>query len=74
MQNSSLVAAIEKLAIAGEQAGFSVEQMIQLLNDGMTVERLLDLITLRHQMPNPYRVPNLAELPLNSRYSEGRNG
>ena len=62
MQNSSLVAAIEKLAIAGEQAGFSVEQMIQLLNDGMTVERLLDLITSRHQMPNPYRVPNLAGL------------
>jgi hypothetical protein len=31
MQNSSLVAAIEKSAIAGEQAGFSVEQMIQIL-------------------------------------------
>ena len=53
MQNSSLVSAIEKLAIAGEQAGFTVEQMIQLLNDGLTVETLLDLISWRHQMPNP---------------------
>lgn len=52
MENSSLVSAIEKLAIAGEQAGFTVEQMIQLLNDGLTVETLLDLISWRHQMPN----------------------
>jgi hypothetical protein len=44
MENSSLVSAIEKLAIAGEQAGFTVEQMIQLLNDGLTVETLFDLI------------------------------
>jgi hypothetical protein len=29
MQNSSLVAAIEKLAIAGQQAGFTVEQVIR---------------------------------------------
>lgn len=53
MENSSLVSAIEKLAIAGEQAGFTVEQMIQLLNDGLTVATLLDLISWRHQMPNP---------------------
>jgi hypothetical protein len=52
MENSSLVSAIEKLAIAGEQAGFTVEQMIQLLNDGLTVETLLDLISRRHRMPN----------------------
>ena len=53
MEDSSLVSAIEKLAIAGEQAGFTVEQMIQLLNDGLTVETLFDLILWRHQMPNP---------------------
>ena len=52
MEKSPLVAAIEKLAIAGEQAGFTVEQMIRLLNDGLTVETLLDLISWRHQMPN----------------------
>lgn len=47
MEKPSLVMAIGKLAIAGEQAGFSVEQMIGLLNDGLTVEALLDLISLR---------------------------
>jgi hypothetical protein len=42
-----LVAAIEKFAIAGQQAGLSVEQMIDLLNDGMAVDTLLDLIAWR---------------------------
>ncbi|HXJ88732.1 MAG TPA: hypothetical protein VMS18_18065 [Candidatus Binatia bacterium] len=45
MHRPLLVSAISKLAIAGEQAGFSVEQMIQLLDDGLTVESLLDLIS-----------------------------
>ena len=48
IENSSLVSAVEKLAIAGEQAGFTVQQMIQLLNNGLTVETLLDLISWRH--------------------------
>ena len=34
----SLGHSIEKLAIAGEQAGFTVEQMIELLRNGLTVE------------------------------------
>jgi hypothetical protein len=38
--------AIHKLATAGEQAGFSVEQMIALLNSGITVETLLNLIDI----------------------------
>lgn len=46
-----------KLAVAGEQAGFSVEQMIQLLNRGLTVETLLDLISWRCQIPNPVTPP-----------------
>jgi hypothetical protein len=33
-----------KLAVAGERAGFTVEQMIRLLNAGLTVECLLDII------------------------------
>jgi hypothetical protein len=33
-----VVEAVHKLAVAGEQAGFSFEQMIQLLNAGITVE------------------------------------
>lgn len=47
MEKPSLTAAIGKLAIAGEEAGFTLEQMIQLLDDGLTVETLLDLISWR---------------------------
>ncbi len=39
--------AIGKLAIAGEQAGFTIEQMIDLLNSGLSVETLLELIARR---------------------------
>ena len=39
--------AIAKLVVAGEQAGFTVEQMIQLLQTGASIEALLDLIELR---------------------------
>jgi hypothetical protein len=46
----SLVGAIERLAIAGQQAGLSVEQMIDFLNDGMAVETLLDLIAWRFEV------------------------
>jgi hypothetical protein len=44
MYRPHLHSAINKLVIAGEQAGFSLEQMIQLLDDGLSVENLLDLI------------------------------
>jgi hypothetical protein len=43
----STVATFYKLAIAGEQAGFSLEDMISLLNAGLTGENLLDLIERR---------------------------
>ena len=39
--------AIGKLAIAGEQAGFTIQQMIDLLNSGLAVETLLELIAWR---------------------------
>jgi hypothetical protein len=39
--------AVGKLAIAGEQAGFSLEQMIELLDAGLNVETLFELITWR---------------------------
>jgi hypothetical protein len=38
MRRASLVAAVSKLAVAGEQAGFSLEHMIQLLDAGLSVE------------------------------------
>ena len=44
MGRSPLYDAIGKLAIAGEQAGFTVEHMIRLLNAGITIESLLDII------------------------------
>jgi len=47
MEKQSLTVAIGKLAMCGEKAGFPVEQMIQLLEDGLTVKTLLDLISWR---------------------------
>lgn len=36
--------AVEKFARAGEPAGLSVEDMIRILNAGVSVETVLDLI------------------------------
>jgi len=49
-QNQILIGATRKLALAGEQTGFSVEEMIELLKTGASVETLLDLFccTDRH--------------------------
>jgi hypothetical protein len=47
MEQPAMATAVEKLVLAGEQAGFSVEQMIQLLQTGATVETLLSMIELR---------------------------
>lgn len=60
MQNPKLVTAIAKLAVAGEQAGLSIEQMIQLLNDGLWVDTLVELIMwrlteVRNPMTPPFR-------------------
>ncbi len=50
MQKPSLSEAVGKLAIASEQAGFTLEQMIELLNEGLSVETLLDLISWRLEL------------------------
>jgi hypothetical protein len=42
-----LVLAISKLAAAGERAGFTLKQMIDMLDHGLEVETLLELICLR---------------------------
>ena len=47
MQRPSTAQAVYKLTIAGEQAGFTVEEMIHMLNAGITVETLLHLIEWR---------------------------
>ena len=49
-QNQVLVHAVRKLALAGEQAGFSVEEMIEILNTGVSIDVLLDMICCRLQV------------------------
>lgn len=44
MATPSAAVSVFKLAIVGEHARFSVKQMIELLNGGVTVENLLRLI------------------------------
>jgi len=51
MATPSLVRAIGKLAAAGERAGFTLEEMIQLLDSGVSVETLMELITGRLEDP-----------------------
>jgi len=47
MESPSILTAVGKLAIAGERAGFTIERMIELLNAGLSVETLLNLIAQR---------------------------
>lgn len=47
VEKQSLRTAVEKLALAGEQAGFTIDQMIQLLNIGISLEALIMLILWR---------------------------
>jgi hypothetical protein len=61
MATQSVPASVFKLALAGEQAGFTIEQMIEFLNAGITVETLFRIIEwkLTHapveasQLPSP---------------------
>jgi hypothetical protein len=50
MTTPSLAASVYKLAMAGEQAGFTIEQMIELLNAGLAVDSLLKLIEQRLEL------------------------
>jgi hypothetical protein len=53
MQRPSITQTVYKLAIAGKQAEFSVEEMIQMLKAGITVETLLHLIEWRLGAADP---------------------
>jgi hypothetical protein len=44
MDQLNLSRSIAKLATAGERAGLTVEQMIQLLQDGLGVDDLVSMI------------------------------
>jgi len=54
---ASVQRSIEKLALMGEMVGFEIEFMIELLESGMNVTDLLDLIAWR--MQNEHRSLNL---------------
>lgn len=47
MEKPSIGVAVSKLAIAGQQAGFSIEQLMMLLNAGCNVETLVQIISRR---------------------------
>jgi hypothetical protein len=53
MDKAALVSGIAKLAMAGQQAGLTVEQMIGLLNEGLGVEGLIEVIAWRLEQPKP---------------------
>ena len=48
MREPAFLETIEKFARAAEQAGLTVDDMIRILNAGVSVETLLDLITRLH--------------------------
>ena len=45
--NETVYGAIERPVEAGEQVGFNAPDLIRMLNGGMTLEALLDLIEVR---------------------------
>jgi hypothetical protein len=47
VHDQSAYGAIERLVEAGEQVGFTVHDLIRMLNSGMTLESLLDVIEVR---------------------------
>lgn len=58
MQSPLLVTAVWKLALDAERAGFQVEQLIELLEEGMPVATLLELICWRLEMKARTLAPN----------------
>lgn len=57
-ENKALMGAIRKLALAGEKAGFTVEEMIKLLNTDVSIDTLLDLICFRLEVSDYLTVQN----------------
>lgn len=51
--NQILIGAVRKLALPNEQAEFSVEEMIELLKTGVSVETLLDLVSCTYKHIDP---------------------
>jgi len=51
IHNENVYDAIERLVQAGEQVGFGVHDLIHMLNGGMSLETLFDLIEIRMTAP-----------------------
>ena len=49
-QNPVLTTAIQKLELAGVQAGFTVERVIEVLETGMSVETFLNLVCIQVEL------------------------
>jgi hypothetical protein len=47
MERVPLITAVRELVIVGERAGFSIEEMVELLNAGVSLKCLLELIAER---------------------------
>jgi hypothetical protein len=52
MEQPSYLHAVQQLAVAGEQAGVSVDEMIQLLGSGSSLDSVVDLIMQRLDTPS----------------------
>ena len=63
-QNEILIGAIRRLALAGERTGFTVEELIELLNTDVSIDTLLNLICFRLEVSDyrstqaPNRIPS----------------
>jgi hypothetical protein len=53
MEQPSYLHAVEQLAVAGEQVGLTVDEMIQLLSSGSSLDSVVDLIMQRLETQPP---------------------
>ena len=77
MEQPSLVVAISKLAAVGEQAGFTLKRMIDLLDDGLGVDTLLQWISWLLHGPQLAPTPcgnSARRVLLNGRCRRARGG
>jgi len=47
---TDIASCIARVAVAGQQAGFTVDEMIEFLQNGLKLETLIDLIAARLEM------------------------
>jgi hypothetical protein len=60
VHDESVYGAVERLVEAGSEVGLGVADLIRMLNGGMTLESLLDLIEIRMEVSRPTTHPRAA--------------